>query len=441
MLVQMGCLEDSSLWMDTSRGVFCHGPEGPWCDFGNGFEFNEDLSLDAELVKEDILVRYLTSRKQDRKVVEGLWWWGGPSQLTVDRPAVVSTLTDTILAVGSGGWEEEWGCVGEREELANGATRFTLQHDGMYMDLRLWFDWGSEAREDWLAQAPSVFHAHGIFLEGDMDTYTNACLELVLPRLLTGWLSHSKAKQRRRQKWPIYLFIPQHSASTFWSFDPDGQNAITTDLCHYLGLPISLEQDECWESSCPTEVYKAMETYQIARGFDPNTTEFARHNQFRTFEITEQPFTGRFEEIDDSGAFNIAPLSPLDYPLLLSEPTKTSLHSIQPEELDDMFLGVLFGEVMPEGELVNNYHLSHIHLLLRTDFTMNTTTQGYALQKDFVGIPDTAHTEYTLPKDLKSVTPSETKDVVPREANVWSRFIPKFSWAALEDSEIHSAGF
>ncbi|KAL0568463.1 hypothetical protein V5O48_013519 [Marasmius crinis-equi] len=414
--IQMDCYYDETLWMDTLRGVFCRGPKGPyWVGVGAlGFE---DLPSDAELVKEDTLLRYLISRNQDRVVVNGLSleWNGGTSQLEVNQPTVISTLTDTILAVGSGVWnEEEESCLGEREELVNGATRFSLLHNGRRLELES--DW-EESWRGWLAQASNIFHAHGISLEGDMREY-----KLVLPELLTGTLSNSEAQQRRRKESPpIYLFIPPLSASTFWSFDPDGQNPITTDLCHHLGLPISLELrcgTYCWR----TETYKALQTYQIARGFDPNTNEFARHNRYCIYKIVEQPFSSRFEEIESS------------------EPTKTSLHP------EDISLGALSGDVQLKGETPLIYS------------TTKATAHGLVLKKgaryspdcpdhnqpstphsdftDFVWV-DTTEIDCTLPRDLISVSPTRdseivpaeagTKDAIPPKLNAWSRFLPAFS--------------
>ncbi|KAL0578869.1 hypothetical protein V5O48_003149, partial [Marasmius crinis-equi] len=350
---QMGC-SSHELWMDTSRGVICRGPGEPsWFTVWH-LDF-EDVPSDAELLKEDVLLRYLVSRNQDRKVVYGLsfpWHNLKTSQLEVNRPTVISTLTNTIIAVGSGVWKEgRRSCLGEREELANGATRFTLKCNGRRLELG--FDW-REVKDDWFAQAPSIFHAHEIPLEGDMLKY-----KLVLPDL-KGTLSNSKAKQQRREDSPpIYLFIPPLSTTTFWSCDPDGQNAITTDLCHHLGLPISLSLERR-EYSWMTESYEALQAYQIARGFDPHTTEFARHNQYRIYEITDQPFASRFEEINDS------------------EPPKTPLRSIQPEELNDMSLGDLpSGDVLPE------------------DLAANTTTQDYALQKGVVHSSNHPHSKPT----------------------------------------------
>ncbi|KAL0569546.1 hypothetical protein V5O48_012420, partial [Marasmius crinis-equi] len=403
---QMGCYWSHSLWLDTSRGVFCRGPKGPYCYIDEDhFDF-EDLPLDAELVKEDVLFRYLANKNQDRKVVRGLSLprdSGGPTPLKVNWPAVISTLTDTILAVRSGVWKEEWSCLGEREELANGATRFTLDHDGR--DLELYFQGRGEAIDDWLAQAPSIFHAHGIPLEGDMYKYG-----LVLPDTLRGTLSESEVKGRRREDSPtIYLFIPPLSTSTFWSCDPDGQKPFTIDLCHYLGLPVSLSLGYI---SChwPAEVYKAMQAYQIARGFNPDTTEFARHNQYRIFEITDQLLPSRFREIKDPEERQSE-----DFVV----PSMTSLRSVHQEEAPDLAATA----TTPRQALQNgvkypsNYpHSSPAAIFsASTDFPcVNTTEINCTLPRDPKSVFPSAETSSRAhSKDSKTV-PAEIEDASPR---------------------------
>ncbi|KAL0568254.1 hypothetical protein V5O48_013738 [Marasmius crinis-equi] len=181
--------------------------------------------------------------------------------------------------------------------------------------------------------------------------------EFISPQMLKGTLSSSKTKQQRREESPpIYLFVPPLSTRTFWSFDPDGQNPITADHCHYLGLPISLKL-ECRESCRPTKTYQALQAYQTARGFDPNTTEFARHNQYPIYEIIKQPLPSRFEEIEDLEESQDMEESEG------SETTETPLQPVHPEELDNVSLGVVFGDDQPK------------------DLAANTTTQSHALQK------------------------------------------------------------
>ncbi|KAL0572645.1 hypothetical protein V5O48_009319 [Marasmius crinis-equi] len=401
LAMQMGCFADDSLWMDTSRGVFCRGPRGPWCYLKGDFDFG-GLPLDTELLKEDVLVRYLASRKQDRKVIQGLSWpWDtGTSLIKVNRPTFISTLTDTIVAVGSGvQWEGKESCLGKREELANGATRFTLDHNGRRLELRS--DWW-EPIYDWVAQAPSVFHAHRISIEDNMFPYN----------ILIGTLSSSEIKRQRRKECPpIYLFIPRLSTSTFWSFDSDGQNPIT-DLCYELGLPISLSL-ECEMYYWLNGTYKALRDYQIARGFDPNTTEFAQHNGYRIYEIVEQPLPSRFEEIqnleehEESGVFN-------------NKSTETPIHSVHLEEPADM---VLSGKVQPEELPAST--MTQGHALRKgagySNYPHSNPTAPFSASKDFPHV-DTAEVNCTLPQDPKSVSPSA--ETSPRAHSKDGRTVP-----------------
>ncbi|KAL0565758.1 hypothetical protein V5O48_016263 [Marasmius crinis-equi] len=72
-------------------------------------------------------------------------------------------------------------------------------------------------------------------------------------------------------------------------------------MCHYLGLPVALQLDFVsfnryhWTN----DVYKTMHEYQVARGFDPSTIDFARsvgydHPVYKPI----QTDSDRFEEFD-----------------------------------------------------------------------------------------------------------------------------------------------
>ncbi|KAL0564490.1 hypothetical protein V5O48_017554 [Marasmius crinis-equi] len=290
---QLDCHRDGSMWLDTLRGVFCRGPKGPKYRMPVGLDV-KDLPLHAELLQEGVLFRYLISRKLDRQAVDALSrpWYSEASQVQVDRVTVISTQTNTILAVASTVWKA-FGCLGGRTKLPNGATRFTVLRD--HRLLRVVLDNQREVQYAWLVQALSVFHAHRVSLEGDLRKY-----KLVLPHLLKGTLSQSKAKRRRRKQFPpVYLFVPASSTSTFWSFDPDGHDSIPNDLCDYLGLPVRLSSDSkefIWE----TLVYKRLQDYQIARGFDPTTTDFARLNKYHCiYDIVEGPLSNCLRQTEN----------------------------------------------------------------------------------------------------------------------------------------------
>ncbi|KAL0575962.1 hypothetical protein V5O48_006016 [Marasmius crinis-equi] len=310
---QLGYCDDNELWMDPSRGVLCHGPPGPECSFpGVSLDSLLNISSNTELLQEDVLIRYMVAlklgRDLDRAFVIRLAEVSDSSHTTdmrVDRPTVISSLTDTTIAVADARmasiWVSESKCLGEGEVLSNGLTRFTLEHCGQHLELDWNWNWFA-ARHAWMAQSPMVFHAHGIPLEGNLSKYN-----LIVPDTSKGTLSQSRTKRRRRQKCdPIYLFAHPSRASTFWSFQEDGHLPIPDDLCKHLGLPVKLSL-ECLQYTFPTQAYKAMQDYQILRGFDPNTADFAWHCEYNYPKFHPvQPYlaaattSGQFEDLDDS---------------------------------------------------------------------------------------------------------------------------------------------
>ncbi|KAL0567112.1 hypothetical protein V5O48_014882 [Marasmius crinis-equi] len=247
----------------------------------------------------------------------------------VHQPTVFSTSTNATITVGSGGWGEEWGCcVGEKQVMENGATRFTLGDKG---------DWflvasGWEEREVWMSQASCVFHQRGVSLDDDLSQY-----ELIYPRLyLEGHLSTSETTCQRRREKTIYLFVhplppstPTEDCTTsslhHWSFDPTGQHPLPPETCEDLGLPIELSlkvylpDRYCWNN----ERYKWMHEYQLARGFDPKTPDFARHLGFPIYQV--QSDSDRFEDIDVTTA------SPTQTPSISTSSTPGNRRSASPQ--------------------------------------------------------------------------------------------------------------
>ncbi|KAL0578378.1 hypothetical protein V5O48_003599 [Marasmius crinis-equi] len=126
-----------------------------------------------------------------------------------------------------------------------------------------------------------------VWLDGPVSDDT------ILPYELKGSLSRSRSKRQRRQEYKtIYLFVRSLPASVFWSFEEDGRIPIPDDLRKYLGLPTKL-LPEFKTFPFQTKAYKAMRDYQILRGFDPTTADFARHCGFYdlVFEPVEPSLT------------------------------------------------------------------------------------------------------------------------------------------------------
>ncbi|KAF9266025.1 hypothetical protein L218DRAFT_859484 [Marasmius fiardii PR-910] len=166
----------------------------------------------------------------------------------------------------------------------------------------------------WLAQASSVFHAHGISLDEGLSNYKFIGFFMKL----SGTLQNSNIKhQRRRSCPPIYMFLlpvpsffQKESSSTallhIWSFHENGESPLSYDMCKYLGLPFKLSLnmysiETCW----PTRTYETIHEYQVANGFDPRTTDFVEYLNLGIFEIV-LPQDACLEEVDDGMTFHLS---------------------------------------------------------------------------------------------------------------------------------------
>ncbi|KAL0569181.1 hypothetical protein V5O48_012789, partial [Marasmius crinis-equi] len=248
----------------------------------------------------------LKARDVDRGVVKAIagersrpW-----PKVEVYQPTICSASTNATVAVGGGLWEACWNNdLGEREVMENGANRFMLKGKEDRFSVRI----DRVEPAVWMSQALSVFHARGISLDDDLRQF-----ELIIPELsLVGCPSTSETACQRRREETIYLFVGPLSPFTptdvcwtsslhHWSFDPTGQHPLPPKICEELGLPIKLFVDVY--STYPlggrwnNEHYKWMHQYQVARGFDPKTTDFARHLGYRIYQV--QSDSDRFEDVD-----------------------------------------------------------------------------------------------------------------------------------------------
>ncbi|KAL0568880.1 hypothetical protein V5O48_013092, partial [Marasmius crinis-equi] len=306
--VQFDC-DVNEIWLDPKKGVLCRGPAGPDCKIPG-----EDLELlglvlpcSAELLQGDNCLRFLASSKPkdiDRWFMQVIAWSGGRgsrglSEVEVNRPTIISKSTNAKIAVSGGIWVDLERCLGDREVIENGLTRFTLKDEGD--ELTLYIDMAKE-REIWMSQASSVFHERGISLDGDLSQY--------VPNLaLSGELSISETTCRRRREKPIYLLVHPLSTSTpmeecttsrfhYWSFDPSGHPPLSAEVCEDLGLPVELDlrvfphKQYRWNN----DHYKRMHEYQLSRGFDRRSPDFARHLGYPIYQAESD--SDRFEDVD-----------------------------------------------------------------------------------------------------------------------------------------------
>ncbi|KAJ8089554.1 hypothetical protein PM082_014810 [Marasmius tenuissimus] len=264
----------------------------------------KDVPSTSSLVQEETFLQFLATLKSKeaddafvRSIGDGYDDKGVPE--LVDRPTVFSTLTKTPIAFANNVWRSLEKNLVDRTCLENGWTRFRFDGDG---EIWLWLN-QSDVGKAWLSQACSVFLARGVSMEDDQEDFS-----LVNP---SGWLgsnidpSPSRCQQRRQQ--PIYLFLHpppsdlldgNTSVLHHWSFHEDSQPQLSPETCHDLGLPIDLYFQTWGSRSCSwsTDHYKSLHRYQLLRGFDPTTTDFARHLGHR-YVFQTQNNDNRFEEV------------------------------------------------------------------------------------------------------------------------------------------------
>ncbi|KAK1234940.1 hypothetical protein PQX77_001849 [Marasmius sp. AFHP31] len=286
------------MWLDPTRGVVCRGPKGPRSYIDLIRLKIKDLPPTAELLQEEVLVRFLgcqKSREADDAFmyVMSVDWMGIDEPERVDRPTIFSALTKTPIAVANNIWTSDKDNLVERTCLENGWTRFRLDGDGW---LGLTLNWYIERA--WLWQAWSVFHARGVSLDDDLEDFHLVYLEASL----AGYVDVSPSKCQLRQQ-PIYLFVyppPPNlsdgntSSLHHWSFQEDGHPRISPASCLHLGLHVELGNlYVCHSFSWPTDCYRSLHQYQIARSFDPTTADFAKHLGYGHI----------FQPLDDSDRF------------------------------------------------------------------------------------------------------------------------------------------
>ncbi|KAL0566655.1 hypothetical protein V5O48_015350 [Marasmius crinis-equi] len=161
--------------------------------------------------------------------------------------------------------------------MANGESRFQLKDGG-----GSWLRLETNEQEDWLvwlSQASSVFCACGISLDnadrdcGSPSTPTESCLT---------------------------------ASYHYWSSEPTGRPPLSANACDFFGLPVQLNlhiplyTPHPWflSFSFPNAVYKRIHQYQLARGFDPTTCDFARSLGYPIYQV--QNDAHRFEAVDAS---------------------------------------------------------------------------------------------------------------------------------------------
>ena len=120
--------------MDCSRGIICRGPAAPRPLFyftGTISSLNgdgQDAAATVDLLKEEVLMRYLASFKSkeiDRGLLDVLARGDAKEKVPewVCQPTVICKSTNTPIAVANNAWQSLWGPLVEREVLGNGWIR------------------------------------------------------------------------------------------------------------------------------------------------------------------------------------------------------------------------------------------------------------------------------------------------------------------------------
>ncbi|KAK7023388.1 hypothetical protein VNI00_016803 [Paramarasmius palmivorus] len=113
---------------------------------------------------------------------------------------------------------------------------------------------------------------------------------------------------------PLYLFVYPlpvsvletmswtQSRTHFWSLNESGQPELPEEEYEQWGVP-TLEpsiKGPILLSSWTEEIYDAMRDWQVVRGFDPTTSNFARHMGYPELEIVgEERVKSRFEDVTE----------------------------------------------------------------------------------------------------------------------------------------------
>ncbi|KAK1221652.1 hypothetical protein PQX77_015535 [Marasmius sp. AFHP31] len=307
------CCSERELWVDFAQGVICEGPEGPMSDIGWMDEDleAEKLPLTAEMLQEDVFLRFLASQKSkkvDRAFLMAMWYGDGDGYESdddegvpewFDQLTIFSTLTKTPIAVANYVFTSGRGFT-ERKALEDGLTRFRLIEEAG-SSLLLFLNWNAELA--WLSQSSNIFRSCGISLDDDLSVYN-----IVYSRArLEGDLDDSPPKFQRRCQQPIYLFIcppppdffiGETSRLHFWSFHEHGQHRLSPESCLDFGLPIEFELQNPSLQSWKNKPYKLIHQYQQLRGFDPTTTDFAQHLGYDAYIFQPIHHSDRFMEVD-----------------------------------------------------------------------------------------------------------------------------------------------
>lgn len=181
-------------------------------------------------------------------------------------------------------WSTDEGISDEVVVSDSGLMRLELDVEEMsYISFR--YDW-TTFWESWLSQSSMVPEKpeskESFFVVDPPD------LELRPTRRRNHPICHGETPAIYLFVYPLPMTIPElvlwdrgYTEAYFWSFDRNGQSKMSEEECEHWGIPeLTAELHpfvRCsYLRSWPAHVYAALRKWQISRGFDPNTSDFAR---------------------------------------------------------------------------------------------------------------------------------------------------------------------
>ncbi|KAJ7315694.1 hypothetical protein DFH08DRAFT_790156 [Mycena albidolilacea] len=74
----------------------------------------------------------------------------------------------------------------------------------------------------------------------------------------------------------------------YWSLDPSSSDWLTLEEATWLGFPAFQCTTELWGKSWEASVYEGLRKFHLAKGFDPDTQDVARHLGHPLFHLSSE---------------------------------------------------------------------------------------------------------------------------------------------------------
>ncbi|KAJ7677079.1 hypothetical protein DFH06DRAFT_1080145 [Mycena polygramma] len=183
--------------------------------------------------------------------------------------------------------------------MENGWTRFNA-HEVVGRYFECWFrhDYSWETPQSWLSQANHIFkrcqipsNLEDYVIVQDARFYVTVSTTEDVP---AGFLFLCPNDDFRigtsSVGWP--------TRPAYWSLDPSGTHALSTEEANKAGFPELQFNTEVWGKSWDSSVYAGLRKFHRAKGFDPYSQDVARHLGLPLFQpsgYVDPPFAhGKF---------------------------------------------------------------------------------------------------------------------------------------------------